>query len=163
MKTSKLLKWVALFVGAIVFMGCPYSSTVPLSATGTKISDNLIGTWELSGSPGTTAEIVRTSATTVNILKKAPEDEAATTYVGTITDVNGTLFLNVKEEGDSEYNSYYFYKITKEGEFKLTIHPVTTNIRETFENSDEMKKFFANNMQNSYFYDSGEETYYKIK
>lgn len=163
MKTSKLFNWVALFAGAIIFMGCPYSSTVPLSDNGSKIGDNLIGTWELSGSPGSTAEVIRTSASTVDILKKSTDDETATTYHGHISEIGGTQFLNVKEDGDSDYNSFYFYKLTKEGEFKLTIYPVTTNIRETFESSSEMNKYFSANMQNSYFYDTGEETYYKIK
>ncbi|MFN0031185.1 MAG: hypothetical protein ACKVOR_03395 [Flavobacteriales bacterium] len=163
MKTSKLLKWVALFAGAIIFMGCPYSSTVPLSESGAKIGDNLIGTWELSGTPGTTAEVKRTGSNTVDILKMSEGDTEATTYNAHITDINGTLFLNVKESGDSDYNSYYFYKISKEGEFKLTISPVTTNIRETFENSSDLYKFFSGNMQNSYFYDDGDETYYKVK
>lgn len=161
MKTSKLLNWCALIAGAFLLMGCPYSSTVPLSESGIKITDSLVGTWEMSGESGDKVEVVRTGSNTVDIIKSSATDETSTTYHSHITDVNGTLFLNAREDG--EYGSFYFYKMEKEGEFKLTVYPVTEYITETFEDSDALKQFFAANMKNSYFYNSSLETYYKIK
>lgn len=161
MKTSKILSIMALFVGAILFMGCPYSSSVPLSAEGMKVADSYIGTWEKAGSEGETIEVKRTSATTMDVLQTSTYDGTVTTYHCYFTDINGTLFLNLKEDG--EYASYYFYKLEKDGEFKIKVLEVTSYIRETFESSEAMKKFFAANMNNSYFYSTEETTYYKVK
>jgi hypothetical protein len=161
MKSSTLLFIASLFASAILFMGCPYNSNVALGEPKTKISDSFIGTWEKSGGDGEKVEIKRVSNTNVDITKIASGDGTRTLYHGFLTDINGTLFLNVSE--DYETISYYFYKVTKEGEFKFTILPVTANIREKFEDPQDLLKFFAANMQNSYFYDTDEETYFKIK
>jgi hypothetical protein len=165
MKKSKFYYWFATVTIAIMMMGCPYSSEIALSEATTKAADNLIGTWELSGSPGNFVEVKRAGGNSLEVTKTEPgyegSDPTVTIYKGHLTDVNGTMFLNVKE--DTDYASYYFYKLAKDGDFKMTVYSVTANVRETFTSSDEMKKFFASNMQNSYFYDSGEETYYKIK
>jgi hypothetical protein len=53
--------------------------------------------------------------------------------------------------------------LEKDGEFKIKVLEVTSYIRETFESSEDMKKFFASNMANSYFYTTEEVTYYKVK
>ncbi len=161
MKSSKIFIGIAILASAILFMGCPYNSTVPLSTTGSKVSDNLMGTWEKSGEEGEKIEITRTSGNSFDINKIA-SDGTSTMYHGHLTDISGTIFLNVKEE--SETPSYYFYKLVKDGEFKVTLVSVTANIREVFENSDEMKKFFESNMKNSYFFEKdSDETYYKIQ
>ena len=161
MKTSKILYALALVCGSFLFMGCPYSSSVPLSEATLKVADNYIGTWEKAGSEGETVEIKRTSATTMDVLQTSTYDGTITTYHCHFTDVNGALFLNLKEDG--EYASYYFYKLEKDGEFKIKVLEVTSYIRETFESSEDMKKFFASNMANSYFYTTEEVTYYKVK
>lgn len=160
---SKILWLVGICISAILFMGCPYSSSIALSDPSYKISDNLIGTWELSGnSDGDKFEVKRTSGTTVEIIKTMGYDQSQTTFDAHITDIAGTLFLNAREGGD-EYGSYYFYKIEKDGEYKIRLIPVTSYIRETFETAEEMRNFFESNMQNSYFFTTEDELYYKIK
>ncbi len=161
MKSSKIFIGIAILASAILFMGCPYNSTVPLSATGSKVSDNFMGTWEKSGEEGEKIEISRTSGNSFDI-NKSTSDGGSTIDYGHFTEIGGVTFLNVKEE--SVTTSYYFYKLQKDGEFKVTLISVTANIREVFENSDEMKKFFEANMKNSYFFEKdSEETYYKVQ
>jgi len=162
---KKLFWMFTLFVTAILFTACPYNSEVPLSAQGIKVADNFIGTWEMSDSDGTKIEVKKGVVDQMEIVKTEPGYEGSeptiTKFYGHFTDVKGSMFLNLKE--DSEYSSYYFYKLTSNGDFKVTISPVTANIREKFTSSDELKAFFEKNIQNSYFYDTGDETYYKIK
>jgi hypothetical protein len=67
----------------------------------------------------------------------------------------------VKE--DSEYSSYNLYKIEKQGDFKIVVSEVTPYIKETFDNSDAMKKFFEANMKNSYFFTTEDVSYFKVK
>ncbi len=162
-KTFRSLRMVIpLFAALLLLSGCPYSSSVPLSESTMKIPDSFIGEWELSGaSDGDKVIVRRTSVSTVDIIKVSGVDNSETTYAGHLTDINGELFLNLKESGD--FGSFYFYKLKRDGDFKITLLPVTSYIRETFESSEEMKKFFEKNSGNSYFYTTDEETYYKTK
>jgi len=161
MKTKNLLQLAAIWMIAFVLMGCPYNNDLPLSTTGMKIPDTLLGTWEVSGENGNKVQISKTSETTIGIAKTDGYDGTVSNYEGHITLIGGNMFINVKEGGD--YATYYFYKVEKDGDFKVTIKPVTTYIREQFSSSEEMKSFFEKNMGNSYFYTTDEETYYKIK
>jgi len=167
MKISKFFQATAMCAGLLMLMGCPYSSTVPLSQADTKAPDYLIGTWELSGSEegGDKVEVKRGSGNVLEITKTSSgEYGTSDNYTGHITTVNNTLFINLAEV--SEYGgdpSYYFYKVEKQGDNKIVLYAVTANIRETFDNQNSLRDFFSKNMQNSYFFDAGEETYYKIK
>lgn len=166
MKASRILYSFALLTCAVLIMGCPYSSEIALSEATIKASDNMIGTWEESGNESVNIEIKRADGNKLEIIQTTKGEEGSEptieTYAGHLTDINGTLFLNLEEK--TEYSStFYFYKIVKDGEFKLVVYSVTPNIREKFENSADMKKFFAENMKNSYFYESTESTYHKIK
>ena len=161
MKTKNLLQLAAVWMLASVLMGCPYNNDLPLSTTGIKVPDALLGIWEVSGENGNKVKITKTSETTMAIEKTDGYDGTVSNYEGHITLVGGVMFINVKETGD--YATYYFYKIEKDGEYKTTIYPVTTYIREQFASSEELKAFFDKNMVNSYFYTTDQETYYKIK
>lgn len=101
----------------------------------------------------------------MDVIKTTKSEDSEPTienYTVHVTDINGTMFLNVSEKTEYE-PSYYFYKVIREGENKMTLSGVTENIREKFEDSGAMKKFFAANMQNSYFYDATDESYFKLK
>lgn len=165
MKISKFFQATALCAGVLMLMGCPYTSSVPLSAANTKAPDYLIGDWELSGSEGDKLEIKRLEGNLLDISKISSGEYGSTEhYQAYVTQIDNTLFLNLWEV--SEYDdskSYYFYKIEKIGDNKIVAYAVTENIRETFNDSKSIYDFFVKNMKNSYFYDSGEETYYKIK
>ncbi|MEN9640272.1 MAG: hypothetical protein RLZZ262_2141, partial [Bacteroidota bacterium] len=67
------------------------------------------------------------------------------------------------EAEDSSYLTYYFYRINREGANKIVVLSVTPNIDEKFTTGSEMATFFGQNMHHSFFYESSEETYYKIE
>ncbi len=167
MKISKFFQATAMSVGLLMLMGCPYSSTVALSEAETKVPAFLLGTWELSGSEsgGDKIEIKKDTDYVMAITKTTTGEYGSTdSYTGYVSMVNNVMFLNLaeKSEYDTDY-SYYLYKVEKQSDNKVILYSVTANIRETFDSSEKLKAFVASNMQNSYFFDSGEETYYKIK
>lgn len=155
----------ALIVAAILFTGCPYTSDVPLSSSGSKVPTGLIGTWEDPDNPSERVEVKAATNNNIEIVKTTSSEGSEPTvenYTGFFTDINGAIFMNLKENG--EYStSYYIYKIEREGDNKIKLLSVTPNIDETFTSSEEMKKFFAANMQNSYFYETTETVYFKVK
>jgi hypothetical protein len=167
MKTSKLITGLTVLACCLILMGCPYESAVPLSEAKTKAADNLIGVWEESGNSNVTMTVERGSGNMLKITKTTVNEGMEPTiedYNAHITDINGKMFFNVSEISDYESEpNYYIYKVEKSGEFKMILFEVTPNIREKFTSSDEMKAFFTANMNNSYFYSTGEVTYFKIK
>lgn len=161
MKMQSMFKALAFCGCLLMLMGCPYSSDVPLTAGGVKVPANLIGTWEDSGATDKDKfEVKKTGETTVDIVKTAAYDGAQTTYKGFFTEIGGTLFLNLKE--NTEYASFYFYRVNPEGANKLTLQEVTSYIDEKFTDSAAMKAFFEKNMNHSFFYSNEETTYYKV-
>ncbi len=167
MNTSKFITYLALTFCCLVLMGCPYESEVPLSEAKTKPADNLIGVWEESGNPSVTMTVERSAGNMMSVTKTSQNEGAEPTVENSkvhVTDINGKIFLNVSEVSDYETTPhYYLYKLEKSGEFKMMLFEVTPNIREKFSDSDEMRNFFAANMNNSYFYSTGELTYFKVK
>jgi hypothetical protein len=167
MKNHPVVLFLTIITLSIVLMGCPYSSSVPLSAAPTKGSEFLMGTWEQATDGEVTVAIKSVGNQQLEITKttkNTDSDPTIETYNGYVTEINGTIFLNVKEQSSfDESSTWYFYKIEREGDFKMTAFEVTSNIRETFDNSEEMKKFFTSNMQNSYFYNTDEVKYFKVK
>lgn len=165
MKTiSYFLRGVAVVITAILFAGCPYSADVALSDASTKVQDAFIGTWEQnngSNEGGDKIEVKRGTGNYLSIMKTATSDGSKTEYTGHFTDINGSLFLNLKE--NSEYAQYYFYQVEKQGEFKVVLHEVTPYIREKFEDGASMKAFFEKNLANSYFYTTDDMVLNRIK
>ena len=146
MKTKFFGNTIALIVMALVLMGCPYTSTVPISEPTVAVPDTFIGTWERKDSEGEKTEVKRTGPNTFDVIQPGMEEGSSTVYKGFFSEVNGQLFMNVKE-----------------GDFKITLKEVTPYIRETFESSTQLRTFIEKNMQNSYFFTTEESSYYKIK
>jgi hypothetical protein len=162
---SRILGMIVLAATAILFAGCPYTSEVPITTTGMKLPLGLTGVWEDPDNPSEKIEIKATSDSNIEIIKTTSSegsDPVIEDYLGFFSDVNGSIFLNLKEN-DEYSTSYYLYKIERQGDNKIKLLSVTPNIREKFSTSEELKKFFAANMQNSYFYESTETTYFKVK
>lgn len=160
MKTTSKFHFLTLIALAILLAGCPYSSTIPLGEATIKIADSYIGTWEKMNSDGEKVEVKRTGPNTMDIIQNG-SDNSQTIYHAHLTDIAGTTFMNVKEDG--EFSNYLLYKIEKEGDFKIKMVEVTPYIRETFETSAELRTFVEKNMQHSFFFTNEESTYYKIK
>lgn len=159
----RIYGFIVLISTAVLFGGCPYSAPFPLSNEAVPVPENLIGTWEEntgneSGNDKITLE--KNSASSVDIVKTSAYDGTSATYKGVFTEINGVLFLSLKE--DSEFGTFFFYKIQKEGEFKLRLFEVTPYIRETFDTPEALRKFIELNMHNSYFFTSDEMVFNRI-
>lgn len=160
MKTT--LKTLALFFGlSVIFMGCPYSAEIPIDTASVKIDDKLLGSWEAKSSSDYSYTVTKADDKTYTIEKKSASSGDVTTYKGYLSDVAGTKYLNIYEDGSTTI-TYYFYKyeITSSGS-KATLTPVTENIDEKFTTSTELKDFFKKNQGLSFFFDKDEDVYIK--
>ena len=146
---------------SLVFMGCPYGSEVAIDDGKTKIDDKLLGKWESKSSSDYDYIVSKLDDSSYKIEKKPRGEGDVTVYFGFLSNVGATKFLNVWEEQNST-RTYYFYKmdISSSGA-KLTLSPVTDNIKEKFESSSELKSFFEKNKDHSFFYSKEDEVYFR--
>jgi hypothetical protein len=162
-KTVKVMKnlfTLCLLVLALFFMGCPYGSEVAIDDGKAKLEEKLIGKWEAKSSSDYDYIVSKYDETTYKIEKKPRQEGESTIYYGFLSDLKGTRFLNVWEDNENTTRTYYFYKmdLTTSGA-KLTLSPVTENIKEKFTSSAELKSFFEKNMALSFFYNKEDEVY----
>lgn len=161
----KILSTIALF-GALsmMFMGCPYESKLPLdSADKAKVDKDLQGKWEEKDSEDYSWKC-EIEGNQYRITKKSLEDAEAepTVYVGWLSDVNGTQFLNIYEQDYDSEKSYMLYRMEKKGEDRVKFRAVTDNITEEFTTSEELKSFVKKNMDLTFFYNKDDDkTFYK--
>lgn len=158
---KKLSLLFAIGFISLVFMGCPYSSEVAIDTPSVKIDEKLLGKWESKSSSDYSYTVTKADAFTYTIEKKSASSGDVTTYKGFLSNVGGTFYMNVYEDG-STTPTYYFYKIEiSSSGAKTTMTPVTENITEKFTASAELKDFFKKNQINSYFFDKDADVYIK--
>lgn len=159
-----------LILSVFLFCGCPYNSEVPIdSSPTTPIIKELFGTWAEndSASKRYVIEYENDFVYTIEELQlnsTKGEYEQFTTYSAYLSNIDGTIFLNVKEKKGSNnpfYTSnYYFYKLQVFRD-SVILTPITEYIREKFNNSNNLRLFFSANMKNSYFF-AQDQKYFRI-
>jgi hypothetical protein len=145
----------------LVLTACPYSSENPMDAKpSVKLEEKLLGQWESKSSSDYLYTVSKADDFTFKIEKKSNSSGDVTTYKGFLSTIDGTKFMNVYEESTSETKTYYFYKVDiSTSGAKVTMAPVTENIKEKFTSSDELKAFFKKHMGLSFFFDKDEDVY----
>lgn len=160
----KSVKFVALFGAlSLVFMGCPYESKIPLdSADKAKPDKALVGKWEEKGSDDYSWKC-ELDGNQYRITKTNTADGGEpTVYIGFLSDVAGSAFMNVYEQDYSEDRKYMIYRMEKKGEDRIKFKAMTDNVTEEFTTSEEFKTFVKKNMELSFFYNKDDEkTFYK--
>lgn len=160
----KSVKFVALFGAlSLVFMGCPYESKIPLdSADKSKPDKALVGKWEEKGSDDYSWKC-ELDGNQYRITKTNTADGGEPTiYIGFLSDVAGSAFMNVYEQDYSEDRKYMIYRMEKKGEDRIKFKAMTDNVTEEFTTSEEFKTFVKKNMELSFFYNKDDEkTFYK--
>jgi hypothetical protein len=157
---------VAAFLGSLslLLMGCPYESKVALgTADASKPDKDFVGKWEEKGDDDYSWKCSM-DGNQYRIEKKSTDGESSepTIYIGWLTDIAGSPFLNVYEQDYSEDRKYYIYRVDKKSEDRIKFKAVTDNITEEFATSEELKAFVKKNMELSFFYNKDDEkTFYK--
>ena len=181
MKNPLLL--LSLFLVSVLFFGCPYTSNVPIDKPNIKCENKYSGIWSEAKSQSVRYEIKQFSEYEYLIIQlpdnnpknaddneqepvDAPKSSDTTMYIGHISKINDFHFLNLKQKNESFFASsqYSIYKIdfTSSTEFRLT--EITSNIKEQFDNSNDLKNYIEKYMDAgiSFFY-GAETAYLKVK
>ena len=141
---------------ACILIGCPYTSSVPIDEPNVKVDKKLIGKWiktsDLSAENPGFYEINKHDKFLYKITDNSYNSMDSTysqdMYISRITDLEGTLFMNMQKDGTGDY---YLHRVVLEGK-ELTFIEVTENIDEKFNTSEELKAFIAKYMHLSFLY-----------
>ena len=102
---------------AILLMGCPYSSKVPVDAANEKLDKNLFGKWVKEGNDEHPEYLVisEKEGNTYEIDKFSWENEEYKQEKQSmhLTTIGNTVFMNMQKEND---NNYYLHKMEIEGD-----------------------------------------------
>lgn len=158
---KRILYLLPVFALMIMLTGCPYSAEVPIDQPSVKINDMLLGKWESKSSSDYTYTVTKLDAYSYKFVKKSASSGDETVYMGHQSDINGTKYINIYEDGSTSKN-YYFYKLELSSSgAKATLTPVTENITEKFTTSAELKTFFSKYQNLSFFFDKDADVYIK--
>lgn len=162
---GKLGALVLVFL-SVVFWGCPYQSPVPIDEAGVKPPKSLFGKWikqgDIDDENPTYYMIEKADNNRFKIVKNeyssSDEKYNLTNYTGHISKVNESDFMNVIEEGSSDY---YLYKVVFIADNQLKMFEITENITEKFNSSSELKAFITKHMTLSFFFNKDPDIYMK--
>ena len=162
MKT--LINITGLLALSILFFGCPYESSVSISVPAEKINSKMIGSWKATKDGGDLYRISRKDELNYMIEEFDGNNKLANTYIAFSSTVNDKVFLNVRnEKQESRDGKIMLLKIEMFGDSLIIADNVTENITEQFKTSEDLKKFIAENMKNSYFYEKEKLHLKKVK
>ena len=149
---NRLIIFSGMLTLCELLCGCPYESDVPIDQPIVKINPKIIGAWEdQEGHDVYNVSRKDDFTYAIEVIEKKDNKVDHSTAYASL--VNGTVFLNISEDKSGSGKKYSLYKIEMHGDNAIKVFPVTDNIREQFTSSGDMKKFFAANMKNSYFFE----------
>ncbi|CAN5778838.1 hypothetical protein BH10BAC3_BH10BAC3_00910 [soil metagenome] len=152
---KKIIQIISLLSFSFVITGCPYENTVPIDSPSIKINPKLLGSWQVQNDKNDIYKVTKLNEFTYAITEPNKEKNNYTllTYESVI---NGFSFLNMWEDEPGKARQYALYKMDIKPNGSVTLAEVTDNITEHFTSADQLKKFVAANMKNSYFYGKDE-------
>lgn len=151
MKT--LIYSLSLFSLCILFIGCPYESTVPIDKPSVKINPKLLGSWKGIENKGEEYKVTKKDEFTYQIEYSKTKENTVQIFLAYTSIINGVPFLNLWENKENEiHHGYSLYKLEIKSDDRVTLFEVTENVDERFSSSTDLKKFIAANMRNSYFF-----------
>lgn len=173
---KSLITFLILIFITILFSGCPYSSSVPIDKPNIKVESKYLGIWadakeknsrfaisKLNDYEYRIAQIPTPSTNEdtegSNDLKRPgneKENSDTTIYKGHISKIKDFYFLNLIQtsEGALSSGEYDIYRIEFLNDNELKLTEITSNIKEQFDNSKDLRNYIEKYMDSgiSFFY-----------
>lgn len=92
------------------------------------------------------------------VKERSGKFDVSATYEAFFSEIDGMMFLNLRQVDDFSGFGYYLYKITFKGKNEFYISPLTEYIKTTFEKSDALRNFISKYKDLEFFY--GDNEYY---
>jgi hypothetical protein len=155
---KQILQYSIFISISILFSGCPYESTVPIDAPSIQVNPNLFGTWKDSLEKES-YKVSKSDDYTYKIEKIKDGIKEKDVLFAYTSLIDGIPFLNMYFYDPNEpERKYSFYKLFILSNDRITLSEVTENIDEHFRRSADLKNFFKQNMNHSFFYSKQDMT-----
>ncbi|MCS6968765.1 MAG: hypothetical protein RMJ44_08730 [Cytophagales bacterium] len=152
----------------LICTACPYQSAVPVDEPNQPVKEEWLGKWKTDVNAKDFYEVTKLGDNIYQIVEHTYKVEGAIerkTYIAHTSAVGDMTFLNVKmtRQGASVVpnSDFLIFKIKSAEGKKITLLPVTENVREKFDNSAELRNFILENDKLSFFYEK-ETVYTKV-
>ena len=162
MKQSYLMMLV-LGLG-MVLSGCPYGADVPIDGQPSiPVDKNVLGKWENKSVSDYVYYFRAASANEYRISKISTSTGDSTVYFAFESNVDNVRFVNIYEDNDYGSKTYYLYKMTVQGDSKITMEEVTDNIDEKFDTSADLRAYLSKHDHLSFMYNKDPDEYIRVK
>ena len=163
---SNLIIFICGILALCMLTACPYKSDVPITQKGEFVTMDFIGMWidteELNSENPVYYNVDNPTGNEYKITENIySEDESQYNkkyYKCHISKVGNEYFMNIKKQ---DADGYFLYKIEWINNEKIKVYEVTDNIRETFDNSDDLKSYIEKYKHLSFFYNKEPKIYKK--
>ncbi len=154
---------LGLFALCMMFCACPFESKVPIDSKALKIDQKLLGKWSTNNGSNDEYTVSRSDDHSYSIKVHNLKEKSDKNWVAFATLVNGKTFLNICEYGKGpQEKKFLFAKIEIQGNDQMMVETVTEKINKVFKTSAEEKKYFADNMTSTHFFDAEKITLTRI-
>jgi hypothetical protein len=157
-----------LLVLLFLCTACPYQSTVPVDEPNQPVREEFLGKWKVDAAAKDFYEVTKADENIYQIVEHTHKVEGTVerkTYVAHTSAVGDMTFLNVKmtRQGANPVPNadFLIFKMKYVEGDKITLLPVTENVREKFDNSAALRKFIEEHDALSFFYEK-ETVYTKV-
>jgi len=161
---SSFLIRITLLVLLFTATGCPYESEVPIDEPSVAVPTALPGVWMGVSDSGAVITVTAADAYTFHI-KYEKNSEGTKYYAAYLSHLRNMYFMNLRTRNQDSLiadGTYIFYKFELSADgTRLTLSPVTENIREKFTTSRSQKAYFRKHAHTSFFYEIDEDLMYK--
>lgn len=147
---------------------CPYQSPVPVDEPNQPVKEEWLGRWKVDVAGKDFYDISKVDENIYQIVEHTHKIEGAVerkTYIAHTSTIGNLTFLNVKmtRQGTNPVPNadFLIFKLQSTNGNKITLLPITENVREKFDNSAALRDFIQENDKLSFFYEK-ETVYTKV-
>jgi hypothetical protein len=165
MKKFSLFGLLALL---LLCTACPYQSPVPVDEPNQAVKEDFLGKWKVDVAAKDFYEVTKADENIYQIVEHTYKIEGAVerkTYVAHTSTIGDMTFINIKmtRQGNNPVPNadFLIFKMQSANRGKVTLLPITENVREKFDNSAALRKFIEENDKLSFFYEK-ETVYTKV-
>lgn len=149
MNTKYLLQLILVACCSVFLLGCPYSTSVPISKMPLAPDQMFVGRWDINGSK---YNITITDGL-YDVKEERNGDAEPDHYKGYFTKVKDATFLNLYSPDKSSI-MYDIWKVEVINNNKVVLRGMSPEIKEKFTTPEALKAYIEQHMNDKNFFDT---------
>lgn len=146
-----VLRPLALISCSVFLFGCPYTSSVPISAPTIAIDPELKGTWIADDG---VRYVVKPRDKFYDIMAYDRENTTSEHLKGYFSTVKGVTFLNLTN-ADKPNSAYLIFRVEFKDKENIKLTEMNDAIKDKFSTADALKGYIEHNIDSAKFHNRG--------